>query len=270
MAVLQAIVHSAWLLPALALMIAADGPLPMLPSETLLMTAAAVAFTEGDVALLVGLFVAAVLGSVAGDLLVYGLGRTSNKLIAGSSEGSCSAWVRRHLLKRPGAVLVGARFVPGGRLVSTAAAGRFGLPLRRFVPWSLVSSAAWAVYMLIVGRVLEPITGGNPLLCVVGAGVLAVLTAGVFALSRRVTRGRVLPVELDRPVSAEAPRSADTGHEPQRLAVRGDAGHFRSPSSGPSRSVTGRTAVVRSTASAERRTADDQRVPRVSIPHVGE
>lgn len=187
---LEAVVHSAWLLPVLVLMIAVDGPVPMLPSETLLMTAAAVAFTEGDAAQLVGLFVAAVVGSVAGDLLTYGLGRSSNRIVAGSSTGSCSTWVRRHLLNRPGPVLLGARFVPGGRLVSTAAAGRFGLALRRFVPWSLASSAAWAAYMLVVGRLLEPITGGDPVLCVVGAAVLAVLTAAVFAIGRRLVRRR--------------------------------------------------------------------------------
>jgi len=231
-AVLQAVVHSAWLLPVLVLMIAIDGPLPMLPSETLLMTAAAVAFTEGDAPLLAGLFVAAVVGSLAGDVLVHGLGRTSNRLIAGPSEGSGSGWVRRHVLTRPGTVLVGARFVPGGRLVSTAAAGRFGLPLRRFVPWSVASSAAWAAYMLVVGRVLEPITGGNPLLCVLAAGVLAVLTAGAFAVVRRVVRGRSGRARTDRPVSAEAPRSADTGHGAQRLPVREDSGLSGSPSSG--------------------------------------
>lgn len=187
---LDAVVHSAWLLPALVLMIAADGPVPMLPSETLLMTAAAVAFAEGDVGMLVGLFVAAALGSVSGDVLTYGLGRSSHRVVAGSSTGSCSTWVRRHVLDRPGPVLVGARFVPGGRLVSTAAAGRFGLPLRRFVPWSLASAAAWSAYMLIVGRLLEPITGGDPLLCVVGAAVLAVLTAAVFAIARRLLRRR--------------------------------------------------------------------------------
>ena len=44
--------------------------------------------------------------------------------------------------------LVGARLLPGGRLVSTAAAGRVGLPLRRFLPGSLASSAVWSVYML--------------------------------------------------------------------------------------------------------------------------
>lgn len=268
---LDAVVHSAWLLPVLVLMIAADGPVPMLPSETLLMTAAAVAFTEGDVALLVGLFVAAVLGSAIGDLLVYGLGRTSHKLIAGSSQGHGSAWVRRHLLNRPGPVLVLARFVPGGRLVSTAAAGRFGLPLHRFVGWSLASSAAWAVYMLVVGRILEPMTGGNPLLCVVGAGVLAAVTAVVFALARRVLRrrGRRSP-DVDRPVSAEAPRSTDTGHSLQRIALAGDAALSRSPSSGSSPSVTGRAAFVGSTVSAERRAAADGRVLGAPVPHVGE
>jgi membrane-associated protein len=187
---LEAVVHSAWLLPALVLMIAVDGPVPMLPSETLLMTAAAVAFAEGDAGMLGGLFAAAVVGSLAGDLLTYGLGRSSNRLIAGSSTGSCASWVRRHLLDRPGPVLVGARFVPGGRLVSTAAAGRFGLALRRFVPWSLASSAAWAAYMLVVGRVLEPMTGGDPVLCVAGAAALAVLTAAVFAIGRRLVRRR--------------------------------------------------------------------------------
>ena len=268
---LDAVVHSSWLLPVLVLMIAADGPVPVLPSETLLMTAAAVAFTEGDVALLVGLFVAAVLGSAIGDLLVYGLGRTSHKLIAGSSQGHGSAWVRRHLLDRPGPVLVLARFVPGGRLVSTAAAGRFGLPLHRFVGWSLASSAAWAVYMLVVGRILEPMTGGDPLLCVVGAGVLAAVTAAVFALGRRMLRrrGRRSP-DVDRPVSAEAPRSTDTGHSLQRIALAGDAALSRSPSSGSSPSVTGRAAVVGSTVSAERRAVSDGLVLGSPVPHVGE
>jgi membrane-associated protein len=39
------LLHSAWLLPVLAL----DGPFPVLPSEPLLMTASAVAFGGHDV-----------------------------------------------------------------------------------------------------------------------------------------------------------------------------------------------------------------------------
>ncbi|WP_300009066.1 VTT domain-containing protein [Pseudonocardia sp.] len=188
---LGAVVHSAWLLPVLIVMIAVDAPFPVLPSETLLMTAAAVAFAEDDLVVVAALFVAAVVGSVAGDLVTFGLGRSSHRIVAVDHGGGSAQWVRRHLLRRPGMALVGARFVPGGRLVSTAAAGRFGLSLRRFLPWSVISSAAWGAYMLGVGRVLEPMTGGNPLLCVVGGTVLAVLTGGLFALAQAVRRNTV-------------------------------------------------------------------------------
>ena len=51
--------HSLWLLPVLAVMIAADGPVPVLPSETILMSAAAAAFGIHDLRGTVGLFVAA-------------------------------------------------------------------------------------------------------------------------------------------------------------------------------------------------------------------
>jgi membrane-associated protein len=187
---LSAVVHSGWLLPLLPLMIAVDAPFPVLPSETVLMTAVAMAFTEHDTRMLLALFAVAVLGSAAGDLVVYGLGRSSHRLVGGSAEGGLAAWMRRHLLARPGPALVGARFVPGGHLVSTAAAGRFGLPVRVFLPWSLASSAVWAAYMVGVGRAIEPMTGGNPLLCVLAGTVLAVLTGGLFALGRRLLRPR--------------------------------------------------------------------------------
>ncbi|MDT7617349.1 MAG: rane-associated protein, partial [Pseudonocardiales bacterium] len=90
-----------------------------------------------DLLAVVGLFLAAVAGSVLGDLLVFALGRSSHELVARSCHGGLALWVRRHLVRRPGVALVGARFVPGGRLVSTAAAGRFGLSLRPFLLWSL-------------------------------------------------------------------------------------------------------------------------------------
>jgi membrane protein DedA with SNARE-associated domain len=80
--------------------------------------------------------------------------------------------------------------LPGGRLVSTAAAGRVGLSLRRFVPGSLASSAVWTLYMLGVSMLLGPIVGGNPLLSLAAGVVMAVLTAGAFALAQRLRRAR--------------------------------------------------------------------------------
>ena len=137
------VLRSSWLLPLLVVMIAVDAPFPVLPSETILMSAATTAFGGGDAGMVLGLFVAALVGSVLGDAVVFWLGRCSHKLLSRTvdTEYEISAWVRRHMLRRPGIALVGARFVPGGRLVSTAAAGRFGLPVRRFLPWTVASSA---------------------------------------------------------------------------------------------------------------------------------
>ena len=176
----DACLHSLWLLPVLAVMIAADGPVPVLPSETILMSAAAAAFGIHDVRGTVGLFAAALVGSIAGDLLAFWLGRSSNRLLPAAAHADCGLghWVRANLFHRPVVALVGARLLPGGRLVSTAAAGRVGLPLRRFLPGSLVSSAVWSVYMLAVGMLLGPMVGGNPFLSLAAGVVMAVRHRG--------------------------------------------------------------------------------------------
>jgi len=201
--------HSLWLLPVLAVMIAADGPVPVLPSETLLMSAAAAAFGIGDVRGIVGLFAAALVGSVAGDGVAFWLGRSSNRLLpaAAETESALTRWVRGNLHRRHVVVLVGARLLPGGRLVSTAASGRLGLPVRRFLPGSLASSAVWSVYMLLIGLLLGPIVGGNPFLSLGAGVVMAVLTAGGFALVQRVRarrRSLVLAVVAPRVVAGPA------------------------------------------------------------------
>jgi membrane-associated protein len=192
--VCDVVLRSSWLLPLLVVMIAVDAPFPVLPSETILMSAATTAFGGGDAGMVLGLFVAALVGSVLGDAVVFWLGRCSHRLISRTveSEYALLSWVRRHVLLRPGIALVGARFVPGGRLVSTAAAGRFGLPVRRFLPWTIASSAAWSLYMLLIGLALGPVTGGNPFLSLVAGATMAVLTAAGFAVVTRLRRPRAL------------------------------------------------------------------------------
>jgi membrane protein DedA with SNARE-associated domain len=191
--VCDAVLRSSWLLPLLIVMIAVDAPFPVLPSETILMSAATTAFGGGDVGMVFGLFIAALTGSVLGDAVVFWLGRCSHRLLSRTVDTECeiAAWVRRHMLRRPGVALVGARFVPGGRLVSTAAAGRFGLPVRRFLPWSIASSAAWSAYMLLIGLALGPVTGGDPLLSLCAGVVTALLTAGAFTVVSKLRRSRV-------------------------------------------------------------------------------
>jgi membrane-associated protein len=185
-----AVLHSPWLLLVLAVMIALDGPLPVLPSETILMSAAALAFVRHDPVAVLALFAVSVLGSLVGDVLVFWLGRGSRRMIALTGvEHGISGWVNRHLLARPGLAMVGARLVPGGRLVSCAASGRFGLALRRFLPWMFASSVVWSCYMLLFGLAMGPVTGGSPVLCLAAGVVAAVLTGAAFALAQRL-RGR--------------------------------------------------------------------------------
>lgn len=191
----DACLHSLWLLPVLVVLITVDGPLPVLPSESLLMSAAAAAFGTHDVRAIVGLFAAAFVGSVAGDVLTFWLGRSSNRLLPAAAHADCGLahWVRANLFRRPVVALVGARMLPGGRLVSTAAAGRVGLPLGRFLPGSVASSAVWTVYMLSVSMLLGPIVGDNPFLSLAAGIVMAVLTAGGFALVQRLRARRRRP-----------------------------------------------------------------------------
>jgi membrane-associated protein len=204
MTVCDAVLRSSWLLPLLVVMIAVDAPFPVLPSETILMSAATTAFGNGDGGMVLGLFVAALTGSVLGDTVVYSLGRCSHRLLSRTADAECalSTWVRHHMLQRPGIALVGARFVPGGRLVSTAAAGRFGLPVRSFLTWSIASSAAWSLYMLLIGLALGPVTGGNPFLSLIAGVAMAVLTAVGFAV---VTRLRRRPRALATSKADDAP-----------------------------------------------------------------
>jgi membrane-associated protein len=183
------LLHSAWVLPALALLVALDGPFPVVPSEPLLMTASAVAISMEDVPMALGLFGAAFVGSVAGDHLLFALGRTSRRL-ARPGSGGIGGWVRRNIADRPAVTIVGARFVPAGRLVSTTAAGRYGLSPRRFLPCSLASSALWACYMMGVGLLLGPLTGGDPLRGLLAGIAMGAVTAGTFALVERLRTRR--------------------------------------------------------------------------------
>ncbi|MHA6621407.1 DedA family protein [Pseudonocardia sp. DLS-67] len=197
------LLHSAWLLPALALLVTLDGPFPVVPSEPLLMTASAVAIGRHDVPLALGLLAAAFAGSVAGDHLLFMLGRTSRRLARPGSSGIAS-WVQRNIARRPAVTIVGARFVPAGRLVSTTAAGRYGLAPRRFLPCSLASSALWSGYMMAVGLLLGPITGGDPLRGLVAGIAMGALTGGAFALVERLRR---------RPAARTARSSDRAGRE---------------------------------------------------------
>jgi membrane protein DedA with SNARE-associated domain len=171
----------------LALLVTVDGPFPVVPSEPLLMTAAAVSIGSNDVMMTAGLVLAAFLGSTAGDHMMFALGRTSQRFKK-PGDGGVARWVRHNVVDRPVLTILGARFLPGGRLLSTTAAGRYGLELRRFTPCSLASSALWTGYMIGTGLLVGPITKGDPIRGLLVGCAMAAITAGMYALASRVYR----------------------------------------------------------------------------------
>jgi membrane protein DedA with SNARE-associated domain/diacylglycerol kinase family enzyme len=127
----------------------------LVPGETAVVVGGVVA-ADGDVQLvpLIGL---AWLAAAAGDVVSFGLGRRLGRpflerhgprvRIGPERLGQVERFYARH---GGSAVLLG-RFVGLVRALSPFVAGASGLELRRFVPWSLVGTLAWAATFTLVG-----------------------------------------------------------------------------------------------------------------------
>lgn len=207
-ATIDAVLASPWMVGVLLVAVVVDGPVPFLPSEPLLFAAASRAVGDGDLPMLAGLVVAAVLGSLLGDLLIYGVSRSSRRLVP-EGQNRVSRWVHRHLHHRPVAALAAVRVVPGGRLLSVAAAGRTNLPWRRFLPATLVSSVLWTAWMTGLGVALGGVTGGDPLVSLGASLALALVVGAVAALGERLHR-RLRSRARDRPTDAHPDRAPAT------------------------------------------------------------
>jgi membrane protein DedA with SNARE-associated domain len=133
---------------------AGDVLIPIIPSETIVITAGVLA--AGDKLSIWLLIPAAAAGAVVGDNLCYWLGRTvgdrvKSRLFRGASGAARLRWAQR-AVRRHGAVLVlVGRFIPGGRTVSTFAAGSLEMPWRRFLAADVVAGCFWALYAALLG-----------------------------------------------------------------------------------------------------------------------
>ncbi|MFE5409870.1 DedA family protein [Microbacterium sp. NPDC056569] len=192
--VLQA-VASPWLYLAMFAVALIDGFFPPVPSETLLVAAAAVAASTGDPHL-VALGVAAAVGAVVGDNIAFAIGRRT-----GTTR---FAWMRRPrvagalvraggaLDRRGAALILGARFIPIGRVAVNVSAGALAYPWRRFAALTVAAGACWAAYSIAIGLLAGTWLKDQPLL---SAGLGVVLAIG-------------LGLVLDRLVALRARRAA--------------------------------------------------------------
>ncbi|MCX7522783.1 VTT domain-containing protein [Microbacterium sp. STN6] len=173
---------SPWLLLVMFATAIVDGFFPPIPSETVLVAAAAVAAAAGAFPTVLLLCMVAATGATIGDNLAFGIGR-----VAGSTR---FRWMRRpriaaafgraqlSLEHRAAPLILGARFIPVGRVAVNISAGALGFSWRRFLPLSAIAGATWAAYSATIGILAGKWLGDQPLLGAV-IGVVVALVIGL-------------------------------------------------------------------------------------------
>jgi membrane-associated protein len=145
---------SGWAYAILFVLAFLDALVPIVPSETSVITAGVVA-SAGDLSLpLVIAFAAG--GAFAGDNTAYFVGSRygpgiNKRFFSGDKAKKRVAWAHRQVTERGGELIVIARFIPGGRTVVTLSAGTLGYPWRKFVVFDAVACLTWGLYAGLLG-----------------------------------------------------------------------------------------------------------------------
>lgn len=175
-------VASPWLLLILLTVTIIDGFFPPVPSETVLVAAAAVAASAGQIGVLIALGVVAAAGAAIGDNIAFaigrGLGTDRFRWMRRPRVRHAFAHAAAALDRRSAALILGARYIPVGRVAVNMSAGALGFPWRRFVPLSIVAGLSWSALSLVIGAVAGSWVEDQPL---VGAaiGIALALLIGV-------------------------------------------------------------------------------------------
>jgi membrane-associated protein len=180
---LDLVSSSPWTYAVLLGVAATDALLPLVPSETAVISAGVLA-GAGDLHL--GLVIAAgAAGAYAGDTSAFSLGRRFRGRIQGTffrgERGRRRrAWAEDALQRHGGSVIFGARFVPGGRTATTVTAGALRMRRARFAVFAAAAGIAWASYAGLVGYLGGQAFEDNPLWgLLLGFGIAATVYVAV-------------------------------------------------------------------------------------------
>jgi membrane-associated protein len=195
-----ALAASPWVLVLLFVLCTVDGFFPPVPSESVVIALAATSATGHGPPLAAVLAVAA-LGAYAGDLIAYRIGtRVPPERIPwlrGERAARATARLATLLRRRGAALILGARYVPVGRVAVSMTAGATGYPWRRFLAVAVLAAVSWSGYSAVIGLAAGTTLGANPLLAA-AVGVVGGLAIGLLAdvVVRRVDARRSRDREL--------------------------------------------------------------------------
>ena len=193
----EVVMASPWLYVLLFAVVAADSVLPVFPGETVVITAGAYAIAQHSPSALV-LILVTTAAALSGDLIAHHVGRgagpVTRLLRARRAGDKLLTWAENGLNTRGGALIVTARFIPGGRTATSIASGMIRYPRPLFAGFALLAATAWALYDVGIGMAGGLLFREQPLLGVVLGIALALVLSWVIERIRatREARSRVL------------------------------------------------------------------------------
>ena len=174
---------------------ALDAVLPVLPSETIIITLGVATAGSADprIALLVA---CAAAGAFLGDNLCYLLGRRfgpwiERRFFRSEKGAKQRAWAVQSLERYGIPLIVACRFIPGGRTAVMLSCGIVRYDRRRFIIATAIAAVIWACYAFFIGRLGGKAFEDKPwagLLLAFG-GTLAI--SGLVELVRRLRARQV-------------------------------------------------------------------------------
>lgn len=174
-------VASPWLVLVLFAVTVVDGFFPPVPSETVLVAAAAASVSGGGANLLLLGLVAAI-GAAVGDNIAFLIGRRIGTARAGWMRrprvATAFAHAERALENRSAALILGARYIPVGRVAVNMTAGAVRFPWRRFLPLSVVAGASWSALSMAIGLLAGQWIQDQPFISA-AVGIIVALLIGV-------------------------------------------------------------------------------------------
>jgi len=169
-----------------------DAFFPIVPSEATAIAAGVVAGTGGLRVELV--ILAAALGAIVGDNISFAGGHflgdwLHDRFLQGEKSQKRVAWARKLLEERGGYLIVVARFIPGGRTITTFTAGFVdGMPWHRFIRFDALAGAIWGSYTVLLGYFGGKTFEEEPWKGLVLAFVVALAVTGAVEAVRHLRR----------------------------------------------------------------------------------
>jgi membrane-associated protein len=152
--IVDALSGSSWSYLIVFVIATLDAFFPIVPSETVAITAGVLA-GSGDLNAFVAILAAAG-GAFLGDNISYGLGhffgeRTVNRFFSGEKAKKRIQWAEQQLEVRGSYIITVARFIPGGRTATTFTAGYVEFPWRKFLLFDAIAASIWGSYTVLLG-----------------------------------------------------------------------------------------------------------------------